>query len=61
MVKTRNLPRQKVDEAGNLIQQQRFDNNAMDYSSLGIDGKERITYSSDPFCQGTDFDFDEFH
>ena len=57
----KNLP-ESVDPAGNLIQQQsRAKRNDFDYSSLGIDGQERLVFTEDPFSQEPEYPFDEFH
>lgn len=61
MAKKAKLP-EKIDTAGNLFQQQtRLEASEHDYSGFGTDGLERIAYSTDPFCQGPEYDFDEFH
>lgn len=60
MAKQKFFP-ETVDDAGNLAVKARNNGNCLDYSDFGIDGEERIVYSSDPFCQGPEYDFDEFH
>jgi hypothetical protein len=60
MSKKKDLP-EKIDASGNIVQRQRFNGNKTDYSDLGIDGEERITYPADSFCQGPEYGFDEFH
>lgn len=61
MAQNNQLP-ENMTKAGNIIQQaigqRRSD---LDFSDLGIDGEERSCYSVDPFCQGPEYDFDEFH
>jgi hypothetical protein len=60
MAKQKFFPEQ-VDDVGNPAVKAGKNNKDLDYSGLGVDGEERITYSSEPFCQGPESGFDEFH
>ncbi len=51
----------KIDGAGNIVRRTRDDNNDLDYTRMGIDGEERISFPGDPFGQGSEYDFNEFH
>lgn len=60
MAKKKRLP-EVTDEIGNLNLRNLSTGIELDFSGFGVDGEERITYSSDSFSQGPESDFDEFH
>lgn len=49
-----------TDELGGFHETNRLENELI-YLSLGVDGAERRTYDEDPFPQGPEYEFDEFH
>lgn len=50
----------KTDELGGFQEANRLESELI-YLSLGVDGAERRTYDEEPFAQGSEFEFDEFH
>ena len=59
MSRIKSLP-VKTDELGGFQETNRLENELI-YWSLGTDGAERRSYEDDPFSQGPESDFDEFH
>ncbi len=60
MIRKKKLP-QKADEMGNVTADNDGLYNDMIYLSVGIDGADRCYSHEDPFCQGPEYNFDEFH